>query len=158
MSWTISGFAIATSSQRQEQPRTSGAAPGPCPGTKRRQRARRGIVMAGVVESGYGQDLVDRLPHLTRSHLHMLQKPGQVWVREQPLIREVKYLEWSPAGGLRHGTILRREETEMARRVECRLNIPSNPGDGLGQGIQSSDLIRSRDEVQRANQEPLPPS
>lgn len=65
-----------------------------------------GIMFAGVVESGYGRDLVDQLPHVTRAELRALQQPGRAWEGEPPLVGEVKFLEWSPAGGLRHATIM----------------------------------------------------
>lgn len=69
-------------------------------------RSDGGIAMAGVVESGYGRELVDQLPQLTRSQLRTMQQPGTVWQGSEPLVRDVKYLEWSPAGGLRHATIV----------------------------------------------------
>jgi bifunctional non-homologous end joining protein LigD len=65
-----------------------------------------GIAVSGVVESGYGSDLVEQLPHLTRQELRALQQPGQVWTGDTPLAGEVKFLEWSPAGGLRHATLV----------------------------------------------------
>jgi bifunctional non-homologous end joining protein LigD len=65
-----------------------------------------GIAFAAVVESGYGRDLVDELPELTRRELRALQEPGRVWTGAAPPTAEVKYLEWSPAGGLRHATIV----------------------------------------------------
>lgn len=66
-----------------------------------------GIARAGVVESGYGRDLVDRLPQLTRGQLRALQERGRVWQgANPPLMGEVKFLEWSPAGGLRHASIV----------------------------------------------------
>lgn len=54
------------------------------------------------VKSGYGPDLVERAPHLTRPELRALQKPGHVWTGDDPPVGEVRSLEWSPAGGLRH--------------------------------------------------------
>ena len=69
-------------------------------------RSEGGIAMAGVVESGYGRELVDQLPQLTRSQLRAMQQPGSVWQGSEPLVRQVKYLEWSAAGGLRHATIV----------------------------------------------------
>ena len=69
-------------------------------------RSEAGIAVAGVVESGYGRELAEQLPQLTRSELRTLREPGRVWVGPDPLIGEVKYLEWSPAGGLRHATLL----------------------------------------------------
>jgi bifunctional non-homologous end joining protein LigD len=69
-------------------------------------RSSEGIAVSGVVESGYGPDLVEQLPHLTRPELRALQQPGQVWTGDDPLVGEVKFLEWSPAGGLRHATLL----------------------------------------------------
>jgi bifunctional non-homologous end joining protein LigD len=68
-------------------------------------RGDSGIAMAGVVESGYGQDLVERLPQLTRPQLRAMQNPGHMWDGGAPLIAQVKYLEWSPMGGFRHATI-----------------------------------------------------
>ncbi|HVL40122.1 MAG TPA: hypothetical protein VM328_12095, partial [Fimbriimonadaceae bacterium] len=65
-----------------------------------------GIAVAGVVESGYGRDLVEQLPALTRRELGSLQQPGRVWEGAAPIVGEVKYLEWSPAGGLRHARLL----------------------------------------------------
>ena len=73
-------------------------------------RSDTGIAVAGVVESGYGRDLVDQLPHLTRRDLRDLQRPDMVWRGSDPLTAEVKYLEWSPAGGLRHATLTRWSE------------------------------------------------
>ena len=67
--------------------------------------SRDGIAVAAVVESGYGRELVDRLPHLTRAEFRDLQQPGRVWEGATPLVGNVKFLEWSPAGGLRHATI-----------------------------------------------------
>jgi bifunctional non-homologous end joining protein LigD len=69
-------------------------------------RSSKGIVMSGVVESGYGADLVERLPQLTRRELRALQQPGHVWEANAPLVGEVKFLEWSAAGGLRHATLV----------------------------------------------------
>ncbi|MFN2490950.1 MAG: hypothetical protein ABR529_14705 [Actinomycetota bacterium] len=69
-------------------------------------RSDAGIAMAGVVESGYGRDLVDQLPQLTRAEVRELQKPGRVWEGNDSLFGEVKFLEWSPAGGLRHATFI----------------------------------------------------
>jgi bifunctional non-homologous end joining protein LigD len=69
-------------------------------------RSEAGIAVAGVVESGYGRDLVDQLPTLTRRDFRSLQQPGRVWEGADPIIGAVKYLEWSPAGGLRHATIV----------------------------------------------------
>lgn len=40
-------------------------------------RAEQGIAVAGVVESGYGRDLVERLPHLTRSQLRTMRAAGR---------------------------------------------------------------------------------
>jgi hypothetical protein len=62
--------------------------------------------MSGVVESGYGPDLVEQLPRMTRPELCVLQQPGHVWTGVDPLVGEVKFLEWSPAGGLRHATLM----------------------------------------------------
>jgi ATP-dependent DNA ligase len=59
-----------------------------------------------VVESGYGRELVEQLPQLTRAELRTLREPGRTWDGNDPLVGEVKYLEWSPAGGLRHATIV----------------------------------------------------
>lgn len=69
-------------------------------------RSSKGIAMVAVVESGYGADLVEQLPHLTRLELRALQQPGQVWTGDTPLVGEVKFLVWSPAGGLRHATLV----------------------------------------------------
>jgi bifunctional non-homologous end joining protein LigD len=70
-------------------------------------RSETGIAVAGVVESGYGRDLVDQLPRLTRSEVRSLREPGRLWDGDEPMVGQVKYLEWSPAGGLRHATILK---------------------------------------------------
>ncbi len=70
----------------------------------------QGIAFAGVVESGYGRDLVECLPQLTRAHLRAVREPGRVWDGPEPLVAQVKYLEWSPAGGLRHASIVSRKE------------------------------------------------
>ncbi len=69
-------------------------------------RSGAGIAVAGVVESGYGRELVEQLPALTRRDLRSLQRPGRVWEGHAPIARAVKYLEWSPAGGLRHATLV----------------------------------------------------
>ena len=57
-------------------------------------------------ESGYGRDLVEQLPRLTRSQLRALQHPGRIWDGDDPVAGEVKFLEWSLAGGLRHATLV----------------------------------------------------
>lgn len=69
--------------------------------------ADKGLAVAGVVESGYGRELVEQLPWLTREHLRRLQEPGRLWEGGECLVGEVKFLEWSPAGGLRHATLTR---------------------------------------------------
>lgn len=69
-------------------------------------RSEAGIAVAGVVESGYGRDLVEQLPRLTRAQLRALREGGRVWEDDDPMVGQVKYLEWSPAGGLRHATIV----------------------------------------------------
>jgi bifunctional non-homologous end joining protein LigD len=69
-------------------------------------RTPEGIEVSGVVESGYNGDLVEQLPRLTRVELRVLQQQGQVWTGADPLVGEVKFLEWSPAGGLRHATLV----------------------------------------------------
>lgn len=69
-------------------------------------RFEGGLAFAGVVESGYGRDLVEQLPQLTRAQLRALGRPGRLWEGPEPLVGEVKYLEWSPAGGLRHATVV----------------------------------------------------
>jgi hypothetical protein len=69
-------------------------------------RSDAGIAVAGVVESGYGRDLVDQLPRLTRAQLRSGQDAKRVWPHEPVLTGDVKYLEWSPAGGLRHATLV----------------------------------------------------
>jgi ATP-dependent DNA ligase len=69
-------------------------------------RSDAGIAMAGVVESGYGRELVERLPTLTRADIRGLQKQGRLWEGTEPLVGAVKYLEWSAAGGLRHASLL----------------------------------------------------
>jgi bifunctional non-homologous end joining protein LigD len=69
-------------------------------------RTPEGIEVSGVVESGYNGDLVEQLPRLTRVELRVLQQQGQVWTGASPLVGEVKFLEWSPAGGLRHATLV----------------------------------------------------
>jgi bifunctional non-homologous end joining protein LigD len=65
-----------------------------------------GIGVSSVVESGYDRELVDRLPELSRAQLRELQKPGRVWTGSAPLVGQVKFLEWSPAGGLRHAVLV----------------------------------------------------
>jgi hypothetical protein len=62
--------------------------------------------MSGVVEPGYGADLVELLPHLTRLELRALQQPGRLWTGDDPPVGEVRFLEWSAAGGLRHATLV----------------------------------------------------
>jgi hypothetical protein len=57
-----------------------------------RLRAPEGIAVSGVVESGYGRDLVERLPQLTRAEYRALQTPGRVWAGDAPLGGEVKFL------------------------------------------------------------------
>ncbi|HEX2295833.1 MAG TPA: hypothetical protein VHN37_11040 [Actinomycetota bacterium] len=65
-----------------------------------------GVAFAGVVESGYGREFVDQLPHLTRADLTRLRKPDVRWEGGQPPTARVKYLEWSLAGGLRHASLV----------------------------------------------------
>jgi bifunctional non-homologous end joining protein LigD len=67
-------------------------------------RSENGISVAGVVESGYGRELVDRLPQFTRNDYRRLQAGGS-WHGRVELVGEVQYLEWSSAGGLRHATL-----------------------------------------------------
>jgi ATP-dependent DNA ligase len=67
---------------------------------------QKGNRLAGVVESGYGRDLVEQLPAPTRSELDSLQEPGRVWDGNEPMIGDMKYLEWSLGGGLRQATTL----------------------------------------------------
>jgi bifunctional non-homologous end joining protein LigD len=62
------------------------------------------IRMVGTVESGYRSDLVGRPPEMTRADLRRLK--DQPWDGAEPLSGEVKFLEWSPAGGLRHATLI----------------------------------------------------
>jgi bifunctional non-homologous end joining protein LigD len=84
------------------------------PGEWRRERgcvvlglpSDRGVALAGVVESGYGRELVDRLPALTRQDYRSLQSPDAVCEGSSPVLAEVKFLEWSRAGGLRHATLV----------------------------------------------------
>jgi bifunctional non-homologous end joining protein LigD len=78
-------------------------------------RTPNGIAVAGVVESGYSRELVEQLPELTRADLEELQKPGGVWIEAAPLAGEVKFLEWSPAGGLRHATLVSAWERKPRR-------------------------------------------
>ena len=65
-------------------------------------RSPTGIAVSGVVESGYDRDLVEQLPHLTRSEFRALQEAGHVWTRDAPLVGEVKFLEWSAAFATPH--------------------------------------------------------
>jgi hypothetical protein len=73
--------------------------------------------MAGVVEAGYGRDLIEQLPQLTRAQLRVLREPGRVWAGSDPLVGAVKYLEWSPAGGLRHASLTDWQETLAEKPV-----------------------------------------
>jgi hypothetical protein len=67
----------------------------------------KGVAVAGVVESGYGHELVGQLPQLTREELRQLQSPGHVWMgTSHRLVGDVRFLEWSPTGGLRHPTLI----------------------------------------------------
>ena len=79
-------------------------------------RSEAGIAVAGIVESGYGRDLIEQLPALTRQELRSLQQPGRVWEGADPIVGAVKYLEWSPAGGLRHATVVR--EAQFVEKPE----------------------------------------
>ncbi len=65
-----------------------------------------GIAVAGVVESGYGRDLLEQLPRLTRSDYRSLSMAGASAPHADYLAGKVKYLEWSPAGGLRHASLV----------------------------------------------------
>jgi bifunctional non-homologous end joining protein LigD len=65
-----------------------------------------GLAFAGVVESGYGRELVDRLPQLKRADLRTLAEPGRCWDGTEPPAAVIKYLEWVPGMGLRHASIL----------------------------------------------------
>jgi bifunctional non-homologous end joining protein LigD len=69
-------------------------------------RTPEGIAVSGVVESGYGRELVEQLPDLTRAELREAQKSGHIWTGSSPFMGEVRFLEWSPAGGLRHASLL----------------------------------------------------
>ncbi len=69
-------------------------------------RSDSGIALAGVVESGYGRELVEQLPRLTRADYRSLLMAGASATQADYLMGEVKFLEWSPAGGLRHATIV----------------------------------------------------
>jgi bifunctional non-homologous end joining protein LigD len=69
-------------------------------------RTPEGIGVSGVVESGYGRELVEQLPELTRAELREAQKPGHVWAGSAPFVGDVRFLEWSPAGGLRHAVLV----------------------------------------------------
>jgi bifunctional non-homologous end joining protein LigD len=75
-------------------------------------RTRDGIAVSGVVESGYDRELVDRLPELSRAQLRELQEPGRVWTGGAPFVGQVKFVEWSRAGGLRHATLVSAQGTE----------------------------------------------
>ena len=84
------------------------------PPTERRSVDRGGVVVgflsgdrveyAGIVESGYGEDLVNRLPHLSRDEWDRL-RGGDEPSEPPSLTAMVRFLEWSPAGGLRHASI-----------------------------------------------------
>jgi hypothetical protein len=65
-----------------------------------------GIVFAGVVESGYGRELVDELPQLTRAQLRALGEPGRCWEGQEPATAEIKYLKWVVGMGLRHASVV----------------------------------------------------
>jgi len=65
-------------------------------------RSETGIAVAGVVESGYGRDLVDQLPRLTRSQLRSLREPGRFWDGDEPIcgpgeVSRVEPRRWSPS-------------------------------------------------------------
>jgi bifunctional non-homologous end joining protein LigD len=79
-------------------------------------RTPNGIAVSGAVESGYDRELVDRLPELSRGQLRELQNPGRVWTEGAPLVGQVKFLEWSPAGGLRHAVLVAVFERGAPRR------------------------------------------
>lgn len=67
-----------------------------------------GIAFAGVVESGYGRELVDQLPGMSRAELRALGETGAVWEGTEPATAEIKYLEWVPGMGLRHASVIGR--------------------------------------------------
>jgi ATP-dependent DNA ligase len=54
-----------------------------------------GIAVAGVVDSGYGRDLVEQLPPFTRGELRLLRQRDRLWKGDDPMVAAVKYLEWS---------------------------------------------------------------
>lgn len=65
------------------------------------------VAFVGVVETGYGRGLVEQLPQLTRNDLRGLADQGVVPPTDGgQLMADVKYLEWSSAGGLRHATLV----------------------------------------------------
>jgi bifunctional non-homologous end joining protein LigD len=69
-------------------------------------RTELGIAVAGWVESGYGRELVDELPQLTRTELEEHRAPQRLWTRPTTIVGEIRFLEWSAAGGLRHATVV----------------------------------------------------
>jgi bifunctional non-homologous end joining protein LigD len=85
------------------------------PATERRHRDRGGVVIsflsegefagyAGIIESGSSSDLVDRLPHLTRHEVENFARGLNALPAE--IIADVRFLEFSAAGGLRHASIV----------------------------------------------------
>jgi bifunctional non-homologous end joining protein LigD len=66
-----------------------------------------GLAVAGFVESGYGRELVEQLPQLTRGEVRRWSEPGVV-CPSSGMTGRVRYLEWSTAGGLRHASIVAR--------------------------------------------------
>ncbi|MFN2524871.1 MAG: DUF5677 domain-containing protein [Actinomycetota bacterium] len=94
----------------QPRPRISGRIPERC--HKARSNCdgliRRGFgpLQLAMERARYRLFQVAQLPQLTRAQLRALREPGRVWEGSEPMIGEVKYLEWSPAGGLRHATIV----------------------------------------------------
>lgn len=89
------------------------------------------VRISGVVESGYGRDLVEQLPQLTRAEYLALQTPGRVWAGEPPLAGEVRFLEWSRAGGLRHAVLASVSDGSATVRQSARgaVRAPDAPSD-----------------------------
>lgn len=54
-----------------------------------------------------GRELVEQLPELTRNDYRRLHAGERARNQDSSLVGEVKFLEWSPAGGLRHATLQR---------------------------------------------------
>ena len=96
--------------ERGGRPSSSGSTTSSCWARRPRERRQnRGCIVrppfrarhcvAGIVESGYGLAVVDQTSKGYATRFSFLQKDRARMEGGEPMVGEVKYLEWSPAGG-----------------------------------------------------------